>query len=64
MKSFNIEVFIIGGGIVGSLVVLVLVKVGCSVIILECDLCGVCFSGINYGGVCCQGWLEVQLLLL
>lgn len=52
---FDVDVAIIGGGIVGSSAALFMRQAGLSVVLLEKGFCGAQSSGINYGGVRRQG---------
>ncbi|MCE0495262.1 NAD(P)/FAD-dependent oxidoreductase [Vibrio salinus] len=55
MKPINSDVIIIGGGIVGSSAALFMSQKGLKVTLLERDTCGSRSSGVNFGGVRCQG---------
>ncbi|UZE21935.1 FAD-binding oxidoreductase [Pseudomonas sp. B21-056] len=59
----EVDVVIIGGGIVGSSAALFLSKAGRRVALLERDFCGSHASGVNYGGVRRQGRPLSQLPL-
>jgi sarcosine oxidase subunit beta len=59
----QIDVAIIGGGIVGSSAALFLRRLGLSVVLIERGLCGAAASGVNYGGVRTQGRAPVQVPL-
>jgi len=59
----DVEVIIIGGGIVGASAALFLSKAGRRVALLERDFCGAHSSGVNYGGVRRQGRPLSQLPL-
>jgi len=63
MERISADVAIIGGGIMGSSAALFLRRMGLSVVLLECDLCGCRSSGVNYGGVRRQGRPLSQLPL-
>ncbi len=54
-ESFQADVAIIGGGIVGGSAALFLRRFGLSVLLLERGFCGAAASGVNYGGVRVQG---------
>ncbi len=55
MKPINSDVIIIGGGIVGTSAALFMSQKGLNVTLLERDTCGSRSSGVNFGGVRCQG---------
>ncbi len=55
MKPINSDVIVIGGGIVGSSAALFMSQKGLKVTLLERDTCGSRSSGVNFGGVRCQG---------
>lgn len=55
MTSLNVDVAIIGGGIMGCTAALQLRKDGLTVAVLEKGMCGAQASGINAGGVRQQG---------
>jgi len=59
----EVEVAILGGGIVGASAALALSRQGRSVVLLERDFCGSHSSGVNYGGVRRQGRPLSQLPL-
>ncbi|WP_256676626.1 FAD-dependent oxidoreductase, partial [Pseudomonas sp. PICF6] len=59
----EVDVVIIGGGIVGASAALFLSKAGRRVALLERDFCGSHSSGVNYGGVRRQGRPLSQLPL-
>lgn len=59
----EVDVVIIGGGIVGASAALFLSKAGRRVTLLERDFCGSHSSGVNYGGVRRQGRPLSQLPL-
>lgn len=55
MKTIQSDVIIIGGGIVGTSAALFMSQKGLKVSLLEKYTCGSCSSGVNFGGVRCQG---------
>jgi len=57
------DVAIIGGGLVGSSTALALARHGMRVLLIERRYCGAQASGVNYGGVRCQGRPAEQLPL-
>lgn len=59
----EVDVAIVGGGIVGASAALALARAGRRVALLERDFCGSHASGVNYGGVRRQGRPLVQLPL-
>lgn len=59
----DVDVAIIGGGLVGSSAALALRGMGMSVALLDKGFCGAQASGVNYGGVRRQGRPRVQLPL-
>ncbi|MHA6789765.1 NAD(P)/FAD-dependent oxidoreductase [Pseudomonas bijieensis] len=59
----EVDVVIIGGGIIGASAALFLSKAGRRVALLERDFCGSHSSGVNYGGVRRQGRPLSQLPL-
>ena len=59
----EVDVVILGGGIVGASAALALSRQGRSVALLERDFCGSHSSGVNYGGVRRQGRPLSQLPL-
>lgn len=63
MKISSADVLIVGGGIVGCSAALFLSQRGIRTILLERDTCGSRSSGINFGGVRCQGRALDQLPL-
>lgn len=63
MKRILTDVVVVGGGIVGASAALALRRLGCTVTLLERDLCGSRSSGVNYGGVRRQGRPLSQLPL-
>lgn len=63
MSRLDVDVLIIGGGIVGSSAALFLAQGGQRVALLERNFCGAQASGVNYGGVRRQGRSLVQLPL-
>lgn len=63
MKNLNVDVAIMGGGIMGSAAALQLRKAGYSVALLERGVCGAQASGINSGGVRQQGRALAELPL-
>ena len=63
MSRLDVDVLIIGGGIVGSSAALFLAQGGQRVALLERNFCGAQASGVNYGGVRRQGRPLVQLPL-
>lgn len=62
-ERIDVDVAIIGGGIVGSSAALFLRRAGLSVALLERGLCGAAASGVNFGGVRTQGRPVSQLPL-
>lgn len=62
-RHFDIDVAIIGGGLVGSSAALSLCRMGFSVVLLDRGFCGAQASGVNYGGVRRQGRPPEQLPL-
>ncbi len=61
--AMHYDVAIIGGGLVGSSAALALAKRGLRVGLFERRFCGAQASGVNYGGVRCQGRPAEQLRL-
>ncbi|KXF75882.1 FAD-dependent oxidoreductase [Paramesorhizobium deserti] len=59
----NVDVAIIGGGLVGSSAALALRAMGMSVALIDSRYCGAQASGVNYGGVRRQGRPPEQLPL-
>ncbi|MFA6965412.1 NAD(P)/FAD-dependent oxidoreductase [Bosea sp. (in: a-proteobacteria)] len=59
----NVDVAIIGGGLVGASAALALRGMGMSVALLDKGFCGAQASGVNYGGVRRQGRPREQLPL-
>lgn len=59
----DVDVAIIGGGLVGSSAALALRGMGLSVALLDKGFCGAQASGVNYGGVRRQGRPRAQLPL-
>ena len=57
------DVAIVGGGLVGSSSALALARAGMRVVLIERRYCGAQASGVNYGGVRCQGRSVEQLPL-
>lgn len=57
------DVAVIGGGLVGSSAALALARRGMRVLLIERRYCGAQASGVNYGGVRCQGRPAEQLPL-
>jgi sarcosine oxidase, subunit beta len=57
------DVAIAGGGLVGASAALALARAGLSVVLFERRYCGAQASGVNYGGVRCQGRPAEQLPL-
>ena len=55
MTNLNVDVAIMGGGIMGCTAALQLRKDGLTVALLEKGMCGAQASGINAGGVRQQG---------
>lgn len=62
-RHLDIDVAIIGGGLVGSSAALALSRMGFSVALLDKGFCGAQASGVNYGGVRRQGRPLEQLPL-
>ncbi|MBV8621692.1 MAG: FAD-binding oxidoreductase [Curvibacter sp.] len=62
-ETFDFELVVIGGGIVGSSAALALARAGRRVALVERDLCGSRSSGVNFGGVRRQGRPLCQLPL-
>ncbi|MGO4816342.1 FAD-dependent oxidoreductase, partial [Cupriavidus sp. 2MCAB6] len=54
-RRLDVDVAIIGGGLVGSSAALALRGMGMSVALLDKGFCGAQASGVNYGGVRRQG---------
>src|SRR5580698_10118950 len=54
-KALHYDVAIAGGGLVGASAALALAKSGLRVGLFERRFCGAQASGVNYGGVRCQG---------
>lgn len=63
MSLIEVDVVVVGGGIVGSSAALNLARGGQRVALVERDFCGSHSSGVNYGGVRRQGRTLVQLPL-
>lgn len=61
--TIEVDVAIIGGGLVGSSAALALRGMGMSVALLDKGFCGAQASGVNYGGVRRQGRPKAQLPL-
>jgi len=59
----DFDVLIIGGGLVGCSAALFLSRRGMKVVVVEKGYCGAQASGVNYGGVRCQGRPIEQLPL-
>lgn len=59
----HFDVAIVGGGLVGASSALALSRKGMRVLLLERHYCGAQASGVNYGGVRCQGRPAEQLPL-
>lgn len=57
------DVLIVGGGLVGCSAALFLALRGMKVVVVEKGYCGAQSSGVNYGGVRCQGRPREQLSL-
>jgi sarcosine oxidase subunit beta len=57
------DVAVVGGGLVGSSTALALAQRGMRVLLIERRYCGAQASGVNYGGVRCQGRPAEQLPL-
>jgi len=62
-RHLDVDVAIIGGGLVGSSAALALRGMGLSVALLDKGFCGAQASGVNYGGVRRQGRPVEQLAL-
>ncbi len=59
----EVQVAIVGGGLVGASAALALARQGASVALFERRYCGAQASGVNYGGVRTHGRPEVQMPL-
>ena len=62
-KPHHYDVAIAGGGLVGASAALALARAGLRVVLFERRYCGAQASGVNYGGVRCQGRPAEQLPL-
>ncbi|WP_420963506.1 NAD(P)/FAD-dependent oxidoreductase [Brucella sp. IR073] len=62
-RRFDVDVAVIGGGLVGSSAALALRFMGMSVALIDSRYCGAQASGVNYGGVRRQGRPPEQLPL-
>ncbi|MVW78259.1 NAD(P)/FAD-dependent oxidoreductase [Bordetella sp. 02P26C-1] len=59
----DVDVLIVGGGLVGAASALYLAKRGVKALVIERRYCGAQASGVNYGGVRCQGRTKEQMPL-
>lgn len=62
-EVMHYDVVIVGGGLVGASAALALTRRGLRVGLFERRYCGAQASGVNYGGVRCQGRVEAQMPL-
>ncbi|WP_353189601.1 FAD-dependent oxidoreductase [Pandoraea pnomenusa] len=62
-ETLHYDVVVAGGGLVGAAAARALAERGMRVALFERRYCGAQASGVNYGGVRCQGRPEVQLPL-
>ncbi|MCE4059987.1 FAD-binding oxidoreductase [Pandoraea sputorum] len=62
-ETLHYDVVVAGGGLVGASAARALAERGLKVALFERRYCGAQASGVNYGGVRCQGRPEVQLPL-